>query len=60
MKADGGGGGQQKPLLWKAPDFNGDEVKMDEFREKDNHTWDKELGEQREEFRKQERLEKWI
>jgi len=30
----------KKPLLWKEPNFNDDEVKMENFRGKDNLTWD--------------------
>jgi len=40
---NGLGGGQQKPLLWKEPNFNGDEVKMDQFRATDKLTWDQEV-----------------
>ena len=58
-----GGGGNvhgKKPLLWKEPNFNDDEIKMENFRGKDNLTWDQEIEKERKEYREQEKLEKHI
>ena len=36
-------GERKKPLRWKEPNFEGDEVKMDNFRNKDGERWDGEV-----------------